>query len=147
MTPPMVLDADLAAALARSEDSSCQFKADAHNVDALATELAAFANAQGGTLYLGVDDAGRALGLAPDDVRRLNQLIANAATQDVRSPLVVQTRNHPVGDGRSARTGGLRQALLRPPRRDLAEGRLRQTAGSHRGRAPAHVSGERPEPC
>lgn len=96
----MVLDADLAAALARSEDSSCQFKADAHNVDALASELAAFANAQGGTLYLGVDDAGRAIGLTPDDVRRLNQLISNAATQHVRSPLVVQTRNHPVGDGR-----------------------------------------------
>ncbi len=40
--------------LSLGEDSSRQFKADMRNADSLASEIAAFANANGGTLYLGV---------------------------------------------------------------------------------------------
>jgi ATP-dependent DNA helicase RecG len=92
--------AALLADIALGEDSTRQFKRDVTNGDALAAEMAAFANAEGGTIYLGVDDDGSTPGLSADDVRRLNQLIGNAASQGVKSPLTVQTRNVALADGR-----------------------------------------------
>ncbi len=85
---------------ALGEDSKHQFKVDVRNVDSLASEMAALANASGGVVLIGVADDGTVPGLAPADVRRVNQLIGSAASQHVRSPLTVQTENVPVGDGR-----------------------------------------------
>ena len=79
--------------LAAGEDSRRQFKRDITNTDALAAEMAAFSNADGGTLFLGVADDGSVPGLSRRDVSRINQLISNAASQHVRSPLTVQTEN------------------------------------------------------
>jgi len=90
----------LARAIALGEDSARQFKRDVSHGDALAAELAAFANAEGGTLYLGVADDGSTPGLAPDDVKRLNQLISNVANHSVRSALAVSTRNVALPNGR-----------------------------------------------
>ena len=42
--------------IACGEDSRNQFKADTHNVDSLAAEMAAFANSEGGTIYIGVPE-------------------------------------------------------------------------------------------
>lgn len=75
------------------EDSTRQFKRDATNGDGLAAEMAAFANAEGGIIYLGVGDDGSTPGLSSADVKRLNQLISNTANHAVRSPLAVQTKN------------------------------------------------------
>lgn len=83
--------------VALGEDSRRQFKRDVTNVDSLAAEMTAFANSEGGTIYLGVADDGSLLGLSRADVVRLNQLIGNAAAQHVRSPLTVQTENISVG--------------------------------------------------
>ncbi len=79
--------------LALGEDSTRQFKADVKNVESLAAEMAAFANTNGGTIYIGVADDGSTPGLAQKDVARINQLISNAASQGVRSPLTVETEN------------------------------------------------------
>lgn len=49
---------EMKAQIALGEDSRRQFKRDMTNVDALAAEMAAFANAEGGVIYLGVDDDG-----------------------------------------------------------------------------------------
>lgn len=38
------------------EDSRTQFKVNISNVDSLAAELVAFSNAQGGILFVGIDD-------------------------------------------------------------------------------------------
>jgi len=76
-----------------NEDSIRQFKENVHNGDSLASEMAAFANAEGGVILLGVADDGSIPGLSREDVSRINQLISNAASQLVRSPLVVQTEN------------------------------------------------------
>jgi len=84
--------------IARGEDSRNQFKADVHNADSLAGEMAAFANSDGGTIYIGVADDGSIPGLSQKDVGRINQLISNAASQHVRSPLSVQTKNVLVED-------------------------------------------------
>jgi len=75
------------------EDSSHQFKVDVRNAESLASEMAAFANSDGGMIFIGVADDGSLPGLSQKDVARINQLISNAASQLVRSPLTVQTQN------------------------------------------------------
>lgn len=82
------------------EDSKNQFKVDVNNPDSLAAEMAAFANADGGTIYIGVADDGSIPGLSRKDVSRINQLISNTASQHVRSPLSVSTNNVMVGKDR-----------------------------------------------
>ena len=62
--------------------------------------MAAFANSDGGTIYIGVSDDGIAEGLSPEDVRRLQQLIGNTASQAVRSPIAVSTENVALPNGR-----------------------------------------------
>lgn len=73
--------------LKRGEDSRHQFKRDFTNAEQLGAEMAAFANTAGGQLFVGVEDDGSFVGLSNEDIRRLNQLVANAATNNVRSPL------------------------------------------------------------
>ncbi|MGO8670796.1 MAG: RNA-binding domain-containing protein [Capsulimonadaceae bacterium] len=81
------------------EDSARQFKETFNNPDSLAAEMAAFANAEGGTIFIGVNDEGEAVGLSAAEVARVNQLISNTASQGVRSPLIVQTENVLLADG------------------------------------------------
>ena len=76
---------DLKKYIALGEDSTRQFKVDVHNTESLASEMAAFANSDGGTIYLGVADDGSRPGLDKADVARINQLISNAASQFVKS--------------------------------------------------------------
>ena len=91
---------DLLSQIALGEDSARQFKVDVHNGESLASEMAAFANSNGGTLYIGVADDSSTPGLSKEDVSRINQLISNAASQQVRSPLTVQTENVALENGR-----------------------------------------------
>jgi ATP-dependent DNA helicase RecG len=76
--------AELHQILACGEDSRHQFKRDFTNIDALAAELVAFANTSGGYLLIGVEDSGAVSGLGGADVARLNQLLSNSASQNVR---------------------------------------------------------------
>ena len=86
--------------IALGEDSTHQFKVDVRNGESLAAEMVAFANSGGGTLFIGVADDGTTPGLSVEDVARINQLISNAASQLVRSPLTVQTENVALENGR-----------------------------------------------
>jgi hypothetical protein len=72
---------ELLAMVALGEDSRRQFKADVTNADSLAADLVAFSNSSGGVMLIGVADDGNVQGLIGGDVRRINQLITNAATQ------------------------------------------------------------------
>jgi len=90
---------DLLGLVAIGEDSSCQFKTNVHNVNSLASEMAAFANSEGGIIFIGVADDGSIPGLSREDVNRINQIISNAASQLVRSPLAVHTENVAMEDG------------------------------------------------
>ncbi len=83
--------------ISRGEDSQHQFKQNLTNETSAAQEMCAFANTQGGMLILGVDDLGNITGLSPGDIRRLNQLISNAAT-NIRDPLTPRTENIRVDD-------------------------------------------------
>lgn len=85
--------------LSQGEDSRHQFKADINNGDALAAEIVSFSNTVGGRIFIGVNDDGSVLGLSGIDVARLNQLVANAASQNVRPAVNPITENvaHPAG--------------------------------------------------
>ena len=85
--------------LGLGEDSRHQFKEDFKNPDSLAAEIVAFSNTAGGQIFIGVHDDGTVLGLTGEDVRRLNQLISNTASQNVRPPVNPVTENlqHPDG--------------------------------------------------
>ena len=77
--------AELIEIINRGEDSKHQFKENFTNVNSLAAEIVAFSNTNGGMILIGVNDASEVVGLAKEDVGRLNQLISNAASQSVRS--------------------------------------------------------------
>lgn len=85
--------------LAQGEDSQYQFKRTLTNTDAFAAELAAFANANGGYIIIGVEDDGTISGLSREDIARLNQLLSNAASQNIRPPLHPTTQNMTLPQG------------------------------------------------
>lgn len=85
--------------LSRGEDSRHQFKENFTNADALAAEIVAFSNSAGGTIFIGVQNDGSVLGLSGTDVDRLNQLISNSASQNVRPAVNPLTENVPHPNG------------------------------------------------
>ncbi len=87
--------------IARGEDSRTQFKQsqDVTNAQSLAGELAAFSNGKGGRILIGVSDQGTVTGVLPPDVRRLNVLLSNTATNNVRPSINLETENVPTADG------------------------------------------------
>lgn len=80
----------------RVEDSKTQFKRQFDSIDALATEIAAMFNSEGGLLIVGVSDSGEICGVA--DIRQLNQWISNACSQKIEPPVSVTTENLRDGD-------------------------------------------------
>jgi len=85
--------------IGRGEDSRTEFKQsqDVTNAKSLAGEMVAFSNSKGGKILIGVDDAGSVIGVTPGDIRRLNQLISNTATDCVRPSINPETENISVG--------------------------------------------------
>lgn len=82
----------------RGEDSRLQFKQDVTNAESLAGELVAFSNSRGGRIIIGVNDQGDMPGLSADDVRRINQLLSNTATNLVRPSINPETENVSVNE-------------------------------------------------
>jgi ATP-dependent DNA helicase RecG len=85
--------------VARNEDSKRQFKANVTNETSLAQEMVAFSNSGGGEIFIGVSDDGTFAGLERKDIGKLNSLISNAASQQVRPPINPQTENIWTSDG------------------------------------------------
>lgn len=92
--------AELIEAIGRGEGSRHQFKADFTNADALAAEIVAFSNTAGGRVFIGVRDDGTVSGVSAHDVSRLNQLISNTASQNVRPSVnpLADIISHPDGN-------------------------------------------------
>jgi ATP-dependent DNA helicase RecG len=84
---------DLARILSAGEDSTHQFKRDFDSPDKLSAELVAFSNGSGGQIFIGVDDKGLITGLDDASVRRLNQMVSNVASQNVRPAINPVTEN------------------------------------------------------
>jgi predicted HTH transcriptional regulator len=85
--------------LSTGEDSRHQFKENFTNADALAAEIVALSNTVGGKIFIGVRNDGSVVGLSGPDTDRMNQLISNSASQNVRPAVNPLTENvaHPSG--------------------------------------------------
>jgi ATP-dependent DNA helicase RecG len=90
---------ELLEAVVRGEDSRHQFKEDVTNATSLAAEIVAFANSGGGQIFIGVADDGGIHELDVAAVGRLNQLISNTASTNVRPAINPRTENVSVGNG------------------------------------------------
>jgi len=75
------------------EDSGHQFKENFTNAGKLAAEIVAFSNGNGGQILIGVKDNGEIGGLNLNDISRLNQLISNVCSQNVRPAINPTTEN------------------------------------------------------
>lgn len=90
---------ELLVIVARGEDSQHQFKQDVTNAKSLGAEMAAFANSDGGRIFIGVANDQSIHSLDAEGVERLNQLISNAATNNVRPSINPRTENVTVEGG------------------------------------------------
>ncbi len=90
---------ELVELIGRGEDSRTQFKQNLANAGSLAGDLVAFSNYKGGRILVGVTDDGTTAGLTSDDVRRINQLLSNTATNLVRPSISPTTQNITVATG------------------------------------------------
>ena len=95
---------DLLDVVAKGESSTVQFKervikgkkSDAYD---LAIEMVAFSNSQGGLLIIGVNDKTGALnGLSFDEIQATNELLVNAASDNVKSPITIFTEQVSVNE-------------------------------------------------
>ena len=89
---------ELLEVVARGEDSRHQFKENVSSATSLAAEIVAFANSGGGQIFIGVRDDGEIHDLDVTAVERLNQLISNTASTNVRPAINPRTENVAVGN-------------------------------------------------
>jgi len=66
------------------EDSTHQFKRNITNNHSLSAEMVAFSNSKGGKIVVGVADTGEITGLTTDDIRNLNHMISNVASEHIK---------------------------------------------------------------
>jgi len=66
------------------EDSTHQFKKNITNNQSLSAEMVAFSNSKGGKIIVGVADTGEITGLTTDDIRNLNHMISNVASEHIK---------------------------------------------------------------
>ncbi len=104
---------ELIEVIGRGEDGRTQFKQTITNTESLAGDLVAFSNSKGGRMLIGVNDQGVVVGLLADDIRRINQLISNTATNSVRPSINPETENISVG-GRLVMVVTLHEGISKP---------------------------------
>lgn len=85
--------------LLKGEDSTRQFKRELTSAAAIAAELVAFLNSNGGRIFVGVEDNGSICGVPSAKLDAQSQLIANACTQNLTPPTGVLTENVLTSDG------------------------------------------------
>ena len=78
--------------IALGETSTVQFKLNVDNEQSFARELVAFANSKGGKILIGVDDkTWDIIGLEDNELRRLTDLIVNAANGHVKPAIFIES--------------------------------------------------------
>lgn len=91
---------EIMAAALSGEDSRHQFKETVDNADSLAAEMVAMLNTDGGMIYVGIaDKVGDIKPLPPVEVARVNQLVSNAATNNVKPAFSPVAENVAFEDG------------------------------------------------
>ena len=83
------------------EDSLHQFKLLVNNEEQMAEIFVSFLNMGGGYVLIGINDKDNSVeGLTPDQIRRQNQIISNAASENVVPPFSPFTENKIIDDKR-----------------------------------------------
>ncbi|HJH28471.1 MAG TPA: transcriptional regulator [Methanosarcinaceae archaeon] len=77
----------------KGEDSQTQFKERFESIDALAAEICAFSNSNGGDIIVGVSDDGDITGLEKDEIHKLNEWVSNTCSQKIDPQVNVTTHN------------------------------------------------------
>lgn len=90
---------ELLGTIQRGEDTKHQFKKDINNPSSLVAELVAFSNTDGGQLFIGVNDDGTLSPLDAPNVRRINQMLSNDASQGINPAINISTENIAVSNG------------------------------------------------
>ena len=72
--------------IAGGEDSFAEFKRDVSQRSDFAAEMIAFANAEGGTIFVGVDDDGAIIGV--DDAKQIEEAVLNIGRQNCNPSLI-----------------------------------------------------------
>jgi predicted HTH transcriptional regulator len=105
---------ELVEIIRRGEDGRNQFKENLFKASDFAADLVAFSNTSGGRIIIGVNDKINDIqGLTPDDIRRLNQLLANAATNNVIPSVNIETENFTV-DNKLLLVVTVREGISKP---------------------------------
>lgn len=74
------------------ESSKIQFKIRVDNANSIGAEMVAFSNTRGGMIIIGVDDKTGSLdGLSFEELQKTNELLANAASNNVKAPIYIYT--------------------------------------------------------
>lgn len=74
------------------ESSKVQFKVRVNNANSIGAEMVAFSNTKGGMIIVGVDDkTGEINGLSFEELQSTNELLANAASNNVKAPIYIYT--------------------------------------------------------
>ena len=77
----------------KGEDSQTQFKERFESIDALAAEICAFSNSNGGNIIVGVSDDGEITGLAKEEIRKLNEWMSGTCSQKIDPQVNITTQN------------------------------------------------------
>lgn len=101
--------------ITKGEDTRNQFKEKITSPDALASEMVAFSNSDGGRIFVGVDDKSNSIiGVTPTDLHGLNQMISNAASQKVIPAIHPDTEVVKMPDGKVILIISISEGLSKP---------------------------------
>ena len=99
---------DIERQLRSGEDSGWEFKqvelagevAKRSTRNDWADEIAAFANAAGGVLLVGVTDSGEVMGLSREQISGLDSLVVEVSTDSIKPPVRIRTHHEELSDGK-----------------------------------------------
>ena len=78
--------------ISKGESSAVQFKERVNDAYKIAIEMVAFSNSKGGLIIIGVNNKTGALnGLSFEEIETTNELLVNAASDNVKSPITIFT--------------------------------------------------------
>ncbi len=81
--------------ISKGETSSVQFKENVTNELSIAQEMIAFANSKGGKILIGINDKNwEVVGLSDEDLRRLSNLLVNAASEQIKPSLFLEIETY-----------------------------------------------------
>ncbi len=98
----------------KGESSVVQFKVRINDAYKTGTEMVAFSNTMGGLIIIGVDDkTGDIHGLSFEEIAKTNQLLANAASDNVRPQIFIETETVKV-DKKNIIVASIAEGLSKP---------------------------------